>query len=114
VLDGDIGTDNHHRFFRIDDIMQKSLLERDMVINNIVAEDCIRLIGGNAVADTGVALEAFAVHFLQHDSVVIDVIVDADLAFLFVQAMQPTDILSQSSMPRDWNWSEFAHAGRVY
>lgn len=37
---------------------------------------------------------------------IIDVIVDADFALSIMQAMQPPDILRQSSLPRDWHRQE--------
>ena len=59
----------------------------------------ILLIRGNAVIDAGIALETLAIHFLQHDSVVIDIIIDADFALSIMQTMKSTDILCQRSLP---------------
>ena len=79
--------------------MQESLLKCDLVIDDIAAKGGILLIRGNAVIDAGIALETLAIHFLQHDSVVIDIIIDADFALSITQTMKSTDILRQRSLP---------------
>ena len=41
------------------------------------------------------------IHFLQHGCVYVYVIIDANLALTFVQAMQSANILRQRAPPRD-------------
>jgi len=52
---GNIWADDQNRFLCLSNILQESLLECDLIIDDITAERCILLICSNAVTDVGVA-----------------------------------------------------------
>ena len=51
------------------------------------------------IADAGIARLPLAVHPLKHRNVDIDIIVDADLGFTFVETMQASGVLVQPALP---------------
>ena len=73
------------------DVLQKSALECDLIIDHDTAETSV-LLGQNTVSDARIAFEAFVVHFLQHGCVYVYVIVCGDCgAFYGSKVWHSTD-----------------------
>ncbi len=84
------------------DILQKSALEGDLIIDHVTAETSVLLIQ-NTVTDTCIAFKALMIHFFQHSCVYVYVIINANLLLTIVQAMQSTNILCKRALPGDWH-----------
>lgn len=96
---GNIWTDDHDRFLCLCDVLQEALLECDLVIDDIAVKRCVLLIGGNAVTDVCITLKTLTIHFLKHDGMIVDIIIDADFPLAVMETMQTSDILRQRSLP---------------